>query len=145
MPRYIQAPPMTPNQALFVLESALAEKKLTLSDVKRYLTGLGEEIARLEARIAQLSGAERSGGSAAAPRSEARLEVKAPKKRGGDPPFPRKKRPMKITAERAASMKLQGRYLALIRKASKKDQARFKKMAKEEGREKAIQAMEKAL
>lgn len=36
MPRYIPAPEMTPNEALFVLESALAEKKISLADIRRY-------------------------------------------------------------------------------------------------------------
>lgn len=138
MPRYIEAPELSPNEALFVLESALAEQKITKDDIRRYRYELSQEIARLESRISSLSGAEESREGSAGHRKVA----KAPKKTGGDPPFPRKRRPMKTTPERAASMKLQGKYIALLHRVGVKNRAKFQKIAKTEGRDKAIEALE---
>ena len=73
----------------------------------------------------------------------------------GDPPKPppsgpptkpgRVKRSTRVTPEVAASRKLQGRYLALVRQMSKGKRKRYSKTAKEKGREAAIKEMMAAL
>ena len=49
-----------------------------------------------------------------------------------------------LTAERIASMKLQGEYLGLLVKLPQSQRAKFQAIAKTAGREKAIAAMKKA-
>ncbi len=41
---------LSPSQALFVLQRAIADKKLSSADVRRYISHLGDEIRALEER-----------------------------------------------------------------------------------------------
>lgn len=144
MPRYIAAPTMTPNQALYVLESALAEKKITKADIRRYLSKLATEIRDLEQRISILR--SHSVGTSQTFEKDGAFETRTDSRtRTRRLPLEKTKSPKRVSPERRASMKLQGQYLALIAKVAKKDRAKFKKLAKTEGREKAIAAMRKTV
>ena len=136
MARPISDHKLTPHQASFVLQKALADHKLSHADVKRYLASMHEEISSLEARLTRLKDA------VVAPVKSAFRTVEK-KVMGGDIPFPlgKKKRKMRISAKRRASMQLQGEYLGLLVKLPKSQRAKFQKIAKEEGRDRAIAAM----
>ena len=139
MPRTSTPTHLTPHQAAFVLEKAIADRKLTHADVKHYVASMHEEISSLEAKLARLK--------AAVMEPVKRLINKVEKKvMGGDMPFPLgKKRKMRVSAKRRASMQLQGQYLGLLTGMTKSARAKFKKVAKTEGRDAAIAAMKKAV
>lgn len=152
MARSAKKPGLTPHQAAFVVERALAERKLSSADVKRYVGQMHEEISTIEKRLVELRDAivqpvkralhlgspvtRRAGGDPPFPKRKA----------GGDPPFPKKAAKRKpISAERRASMKLQGEYLGLLARLPKSQRSKYQKIAREEGRDKAIAAMKKAV
>jgi hypothetical protein len=98
------------------------EGELVARDIARYL-----KIAELEQRLRALRGGE-------VPVPHGRTKRRGPK--------PAKRR---VSAERRASQKVQGQYLGYIRQIAAKERAKFQKIAKENGREKAIAAMKKRL
>jgi O6-methylguanine-DNA--protein-cysteine methyltransferase len=57
----------------------------------------------------------------------------------------RRRRRSRITPEQLASRQLQGRYLGLIRQIPATRRAQYQKIAKESGREAAINAMKSAV
>lgn len=125
---------LTPEQAMYVLDHALGEKKLNQNDVTRYLAASRREIAELEARLAQL---RRLGGARPQNAPVAVEPEKAAKPQGKKQAAP--------SAKTLASRKVQGMYLAHIAQIPKKDRPKFKELAKKEGRDAAIAAMRKAL
>jgi hypothetical protein len=131
----------SPAQAVFILERATADRKLSRADVRSYLAQMGEEISSLEARLASL----RHAAVDPVKRFVHKVEEKV---MGGDQPFPlkkRKKRVKRVSAEVAASRKLQGQYLSLFRQIPKTKRPTYQKLSKAEGREAAVAAMKKAL
>ncbi|HEY2092706.1 MAG TPA: hypothetical protein VGJ81_12510 [Thermoanaerobaculia bacterium] len=140
---------LTGAQALYVLDQALRDRKLTPQDLDRYRKSMDEEIRDLETRLQLLRDA-----------SGAHLPIRQPAPRRGRPvgaqnastrtipraaARPRPARPTRSEAEITASQKLQGQYLACISKIALKDRPKYQRIAKKEGREKAIEAMKKAL
>jgi hypothetical protein len=63
----------------------------------------------------------------------------------GEVPGARKRRPAAMTPKRRAALKVQGRYLGLLRKFAGKERARIKAVAKSKGTAAATRTMEKAL
>jgi hypothetical protein len=123
---------VTANQALYIVERALADRKLSSADIARYVDAMRREIASLEERVAYLTSA------LVEPIKHVITEVKAAVKKR------KRKGPRKaVTAERQASMKLQGEYLRSLRSIPERQRGRFKRLAKAEGREKAIAEMKK--
>ena len=64
---------------------------------------------------------------------------------GAAAPAGRRRRRTAITAEQLASRQLQGRYLGLIRQIPANRRAQYQKIAKDQGREAAINAMKSAV
>ena len=135
MPRPKKAASWSPSQAVFIVERALADRKLSAADIKRYVGSIADEVRSLEERLASLT--------------EAALgSVRRVFRRGGEVPVPRvRKRSRKraVSAEVAASRRLQGQYIAAIRQIPKTKRAFYQKISKAKGREAAIGAMRKAL
>jgi hypothetical protein len=69
-------PAFTPGQASYIVERLVAERKITVADVQRYLDGMQSEIAALERYIAELRGS-----APAAPRALQPRAAAPPKKR----------------------------------------------------------------
>jgi O6-methylguanine-DNA--protein-cysteine methyltransferase len=147
---------LTPGQAQYVLGKLLAERLVSPAEVTSYLRNLGQEIADLERRIAELRAA--SGGAspaAEAPRRRRRgrpPRVKAVAESTPTPvsaparqPARKRRRRAKITPEQVASRQLQGRYLGLIRQVPSSKRGKYQEIAKEKGREAAIKALRDAL
>jgi O6-methylguanine-DNA--protein-cysteine methyltransferase len=111
---------MNPHQASFILDKALAERKLTHHDVRRYTTQLQHEITELEVKIAALRSTQ-----------------------NGNEPSQNRKAAKPVSRQVAASRKLQGRYLALIRQVPASQRGKYQRIAKRDGREAAIAAMKK--
>jgi hypothetical protein len=131
--RKAEAPPMTGGQAKYILEKLIDEGKVTAADVRRHFASMWEEMNFLEKRISELRGA--AAAAARHPVHEAKVAIKRIRTRA------RKV----VTAERAASQKVQGQYLGYLRQFPKKSRKPFQEMARADGREAAIDAMRKKL
>ncbi len=114
---------LSPANAVRLVEFLIDEGKILAHDIARYL-----HIAEIEARLRALRGGE-------VPVPHAKAKTTRTRKR------PRRA----ASPARQASMKLQGQYLSLIARLPKTKRARYQKIARENGREKAIAAMKKDL
>lgn len=133
-------PQLTPGQANYVLQRLVGDRRISQGELNRYVAEMHREIADLEQRLQSLRDAA---GSAAhrRPGRPARTAA-APALPGGRRTRRRKAR---LTPEQAASRKLQGRYLGLIRQIPAGRRPQYQKIAKEKGREAAIKEMTSAL
>lgn len=111
---------LTPGQALYVLDRLVRERRVNPREVARMASEMNAEIADLERRLAMLR-ADGDGRSGA--------------RRGGR----RSSRPVNPAV--AASRRLQGEYMGLMRHLGGRDRARIKKVAAEKGREAAVREM----
>lgn len=130
--------PFSPAHAVYILRRALADRKLTAADIRRYSASIQEEISDLESRLADLKDA--FVGQARRVWGRATGEGLTQRRRRS-----LKRRKATVSPEITASRKLQGQYLGFIRQIPASQRARFKKMATQEGREKAVAAMRKQL
>jgi hypothetical protein len=163
------APSLSAGQAAYVLERLIAERRISAAEVNRCVGDMHREISDLESRLQSLranagaapsatTGARRgrppgrppgSGRGPGRPPGSGRkaAPVAAPPAAAGAPsaaPVKRRRR-TKITAEQLASRQLQGRYLGLIRQIPASRRAAFQKIAKDRGREAAINEMRTTL
>ena len=122
---------VTPRQALYILEKLIDEGTVSAADVRRHLAGMWQEMTFLEKRISELRGV-----ADVARHPVARAKATIRKRQ-------RRRRP--VTPEVAASQKLQGQYLGFMRQIPEGDRKRFQEIAKEKGREAAVEAMRKRL
>jgi hypothetical protein len=172
----VPAPQLSAGQASYVLDCLIADRRISASEVSRYVSDMHREIADLETRLQTL----RAHAGAAAP-AAATSGATTGKRRGrppGRPPGSGKRRgrppgsgkkaaapapPMmaaapavaaapvkrrrraRITPEQLASRQLQGRYLGLIRQIPASRRGQYQKIAKDSGREAAINAMKSAV
>jgi hypothetical protein len=118
---------LTPSQALYVIDRMLRERKVSARDVTKMASEMQAEIADLERRLAMLRADSGSGRST----------------RRGPGVTRRAGRP--VNAAVAASRRLQGEYMGLIRHLNVRDRARMKKLAAEKGREAAVKQMRSQL
>jgi hypothetical protein len=110
---------LTPGQALYVVDRLVRERRLNPREVSRIAAEMQSEIAELERRLAML----RNDSSRAAGRAGKTSS----------------RRPM--TPAVAASRRLQGEYMGLMRHVTGRERARIKKLAAEKGREAAVREM----
>ena len=130
MPRPANVPPLTANQARYILEKLIDEGQVSAADVRRHLAGMWQEMTFIEKRLSELQGA------AQPVRHPVRAVRSAVKQR---------RRRRNASPEVAASQRLQGQYLGLIRQVPEGDRKRFQDIAKEKGREAAVAALRKRL
>lgn len=123
MPRQAVASDLTPGQALYVLDRLVRERRINVRDIARMASEMHQEIADLERRLAMLRPERTAVGRTA----------------GASGPARRKSRP--ATAAVAASRRLQGEYMGLMRHITGRERARIKKIAAEKGREAAVKEM----
>jgi hypothetical protein len=133
---------LSPSHALFVLEQAYEDRKITRTDIDRYSREIKDEIQSLEERLRTLRDAavDKSEGWVSSGKQAVKRAVDAVK------PSPRRKRRanMPASAEVQASRQLQGKYIAAIRSVPKTQRAKYAKIAGAEGRQAAIDAIKKA-
>ncbi len=126
---------LSPGQASYVLDRLIGDRRVTRSDVQRYVNDMQQEIGELERRLQSLK--EATGDAI-----RSAIKALTPGRRRGRPPGGGvKRKKAKITAEQLASRQLQGRYLGLIRQIAASRRATYQKIAKEKGREAAIKEM----
>ena len=134
---------MTEGQANNVLRRLIANGTVTSKDVSAVVAQIENEIESLEGQLALLR--EASGGvvRSASGRSRQRSEevqddeVRGKRRR-------KRRRKQNLSPERRAKLRLQGHYLALMRRTPKSKRSQYKKMNKDQGIEAAIKAMEAA-
>jgi len=172
---------MSGGQASYVLERLIADRRISASDVNRYVGDMHREIKSLESRLQMLrtsasspsstSSASRtstaSTASSGSPTGRRRGRPPGSGKRRGRPrgtgrkaapaavattsapaaaaATGKRRRRSRITAEQLASRQLQGRYLGLIRQIPASKRAPYQRIAKEKGREAAINEMKSAV
>ncbi|SRR5260221_10733168 len=159
MPRPRKEPaPLSPGAAQYVLDRLVNDRRVSARDIEGYVRDMQGEIRALEEKLARLramTGPTPSAppvrrGPGRPPRSAAAVPEgwvssgspqaapEAPRRRG-------RRARKAITPEQLASRKLQGRYLGLIRQIPASRRGQYQRIAKDESREAAIRAMEKAL
>jgi anti-sigma-K factor RskA len=121
-----QTASLTPAQAHYVLGKIIEEKRITPSEIARYVSEIAAEIKRLEARIAAL-------------RAAANMAAPAP----AAAPQPARRRRRRRTADpkTAASQQLQGRYIAYLRQVPESRREKYREIVRTAGREAAIKKM----
>jgi hypothetical protein len=172
-PRTNSSPELSAGQASYVLRRLISERRLSPGEVNRYLGDMRQEITDLERKLDELRAAIGGSSSSSRPASPASSSVPARRGRPGRPPGrprqiasaspssdapsqgspaqpavrgrKRRQQSKELSAEQMASRKLQGRYLALVRQIPATRRGQYSKIAKESGREAAIQRMEEAL
>jgi hypothetical protein len=116
------------------MDRLLSERRITATDVDRYLRDLTAEVADLERQLAALRGAA---GREEAPRmSAATPRPTSPQKRA---------RKVKAASAPSAARQLQGRYMGFYRQIPANKRAKFSKLRSEKGVEAAITAMRRQL
>jgi O6-methylguanine-DNA--protein-cysteine methyltransferase len=113
----------SPAQAQYLVERLVADKVVSASTLRRMAREMEDEVKALERRLALLKGAITSSSS------------------GGNP----KRRRAVLSTSGAASRRLQGQYLGLIRQIPASQRGTFKKIAADKGREQAVRALRQAL
>jgi hypothetical protein len=185
----VPAPQLSHGQAAYVLERLIADRRISPSEVSRYVSDMHREISDLETRLETLrthAGASTGTGSSGSgagttsgggfgarrgrpPGRPAGGGITAGGKRRGRPPGSKnvaspapaasaatsdagaapttgkRRRRARITPEQLASRQLQGRYLGLIRQIPANKRGQYQKIAKDSGREAAINAMKSAV
>ncbi len=182
----VPAPQLSHGQAAYVLDRLIADRRISPSEVSRYVSDMHREISDLETRLQTLrthagqaagagssnSGTSSGGGFGARrgrpPGRPPGSGAAAGGKRRGRPPGSKnvassataapssdaassapstgkRRRRARITPEQLASRQLQGRYLGLIRQIPANKRGQYQKIAKESGREAAINAMKSAV
>jgi hypothetical protein len=111
---------LTPGQAVYVLDRLVNERRISARDVSRMAAEMHQEISNLERRLAMLRAG--SGGSGRGSSSS---------RRSTGP----------VNPAVAASRRLQGEYMGLMRHITGRERARIKKIAAEKGREAAVREM----
>jgi hypothetical protein len=111
---------LSPSQALYVLDRLVRERRVNEREVARMASEMTAEIADLERRLEMLRG---SGGSPGRGR--------------------RSSRPVNPAV--AASRRLQGEYMGLMRHIPGRERARIKKLAASKGRHAAVREMRSKL
>lgn len=153
---------ITGGQAQYVIERLRAERRISDRDIHQYVGEIGRDISDLEQRLERLRGA--AGASQSRPvASEAGTVVPRPvrrvrrentrskpsRRRTQASPAAgvqgRRKRKFTVTPAVLRSRELQGRYLPLLNRMPKTKRRYYANLAKEKGREAAIQEMEASL
>jgi hypothetical protein len=111
---------LNPSQALYVLDRLVRERRVNGREVAKMASEMNAEIADLERRLEMLRG---SSGSVRGSR--------------------RSSRP--VNAAVAASRRLQGEYMGLMRHITGRERARIKQIAATKGREAAVREMRSKL
>jgi hypothetical protein len=171
----VSTPSLSAGQAAYVLERLVADRRISAAEVNRCIGDMHREISDLESRLQSLRanagaapsattgarrgrppgrppgsgrgpgrppGSGRKAAPAAAAPAAAAAAAAAP---SAAPVAGKRRRRTRITAEQLASRQLQGRYLGLIRQIPASRRAAFQKIAKDRGREAAINEMRTTL
>ena len=151
MRKKTEIPTITGGQAKYILGELVADKRITAKDIQRYVDEMEVLAEELEQRIAELRGDritfEYTGTTRPVSESGTFPMGKRTIKSGADGKglSIAGRMAQKAKAEPTPSQKLQGQYLAHIRRIPKSKRGKYQKIAKTEGREAAIIEMRKVI
>lgn len=127
---------------MFVLTRLVEDRRVSQTEVGRYVTEMEKEISTLEDRLRRLrqaqSGAPKGATLRRQPAAEEAPGEEATSRRRGKR---HRKRRQNLSPERIAKLKLQGYYLGMMRKLPKRERAEYKKMFREQGLEATVLAL----
>ncbi len=133
---------LTPAQAQYVLGRLMKDRRVSARDVAQYLASMQGEIRALEDQLSQLRSV--AGGTVAAPQAarpgRRRRRTRAEMAQTATAPAPAKKK-IVLSPQQRASRQLQGVYMSMIRQFPKSKRTAIKGLAKEKGREAAVDMM----
>lgn len=138
---------LSPGQAKFVLERIVSDKKVRSREIDKYLKEMDSEIESLEERLSMLRGSRSKASEETAPSRKPGRRKKAQSAKSSKKAAGKKTRTSRkaTTPEAQKSRQLQGQYISLIKRFSGKERDKYKKMAKDKGREEAVTQMKKAV
>jgi hypothetical protein len=119
---------MNEQQAAYVLDYLVRAGRVSQREITRIVA---EGIRQTEDRLKALRDGLAARAAAHSPRATRERAT----------PGRRKRRP--VSPEVAASRKLQGTYIALLRQTPERQRGKFRKLAKTKGREVAVKAMQR--
>jgi hypothetical protein len=136
--KIIAVPPLSPGEALYVIQRLVVDRRIAPLEVTRYIAAMHQEIVDIERRLHTLR-------AAASATIAPRTSLESVERPSHSVPRGRRRLRKPVSSEVRASQQLQGRYVSLIRQFPKYKRGQYQKIAKERGREAAIVAMRQAL
>lgn len=124
---------LSPAQSHYVLSRLIEDKKVSNRDIVQYLSSMQTEIRALENRLEHLRTLTRGTASPAVRRG--RKPARAAKAAKVAKPAKRK---VVLSPQQRASRQLQGVYMSLIRQVPKTKRTTFQNLAREKGRQAAV-------
>lgn len=124
--------PLSPGQALFVLERLVRDRVVATGEIRRYLADMSSEIAALEARLCKLRDAAGDGAQRerAKPRRAARSRTARTPRRAA-------------RGNGNLGKQLGGRFAGLIRRLPVNERSKYHDIKAKDGVEAAIGALQK--
>lgn len=124
---------LSPAQSHYVLSRLIEDKKVSTRDIVQYLASMQTEIRALENRLEHLRTLTR--GAAAPSVRRGRKPGRAAKAAKVAKPAKKK---VALSPQQRASRQLQGVYMSLIRQVPKTKRTAFQSLAREKGRQAAV-------
>ncbi|MCM2315869.1 MAG: hypothetical protein NDJ92_12050 [Thermoanaerobaculia bacterium] len=124
---------LSPAQSHYVLSRLIEDRKVSSRDIVQYLSSMQNEIRALENRLEHLRSLTRGAASPAVRRG--RKPGRAAKAAKAAKPAKRK---VVLSPQQRASRQLQGVYMSLIRQVPKAKRTVFQNLAREKGRQAAV-------
>jgi hypothetical protein len=140
--------PLSSAQSHYVLSRLIEDKKISTRDVVTYLSSMKTEIKALESRLEHLR--TLTGDAPAAP---AARRVRKRRRRVARPAKPAKaakiektaKKKVVLSPQQRTSRQLQGVYMSLIRQVPKTRRTAYQTLAREKGRQAAVDQLKSDL
>ncbi len=137
--------PLSPAQSHYVLSRLIEDKKISTRDVVTYLASMKTEIKALESRLEHLR--TLTGDAPAAPAArrvrKRRRRVAKPAKAARIEKTAKKK--VALSPQQRTSRQLQGVYMSLIRQVPKTRRTAYQTLAREKGRQAAVDQLKSDL
>lgn len=124
---------LSPAQSHYVLSRLIEDKQVSTRDIVQYLSSMQNEIRALENRLEHLRTLTRGAASPAVRRG--RKPARAAKAAKVAKPAKRK---VVLSSQQRASRQLQGVYMSLIRQVPKAKRTAYQNLAREKGRQAAV-------
>ena len=124
---------LSPAQSHYVLSRLIEDKRVSTRDIVQYLSSMQTEIRALENRLEHLRTLTRGAASPAVRRG--RKPARAAKAAKVAKPAKRK---VVLSSQQRASRQLQGVYMSLIRQVPKAKRTAYQNLAREKGRQAAV-------
>ena len=127
---------LSPAQSHYVLSRLIEDRKVSTRDIVQYLSSMQNEIRALENRLEHLRTLTRGAASPAVRRG--RKPARAAKAAKAVKVAKPAKKKVVLSPQQRASRQLQGVYMSLIRQVPKAKRTAYQNLAREKGRQAAV-------